>query len=45
VTTLEDRPVASADDARRLICELGRRFYALGWVSGTALSAAIRSHP
>ncbi len=42
MTTLEDRPVASADDARRLLCELGRRFYALGWVSGTGGGISVR---
>ena len=40
--TLEDRPVQSGDDAKRLICELGARFYALGWVSGTGGGISIR---
>lgn len=32
----------SPDQAREVICELGRRFYALGWVSGTGGGIAIR---
>lgn len=40
--TLEDRPVRDLDDGRALICELGRRFYARGWVSGTGGGVALR---
>jgi methylthioribulose-1-phosphate dehydratase len=32
---LKDLPVQSPEEARRVICALGRRFYGLGWVSGT----------
>jgi methylthioribulose-1-phosphate dehydratase len=39
---IEDRPVASPDEARRLICALARRFYAQGWVSGTGGGLCIR---
>ncbi|HEY4221257.1 MAG TPA: methylthioribulose 1-phosphate dehydratase, partial [Myxococcota bacterium] len=39
---LEDRPVRDGDDAKRLICALGRRFYELGWVSGTGGGISIK---
>ncbi len=39
---LEDKPVGSADDAKRVICALGRRFYTQGWVSGTGGGISIR---
>ncbi len=32
----------SLDEARALICELGRSFYALGWVSGTGGGISLR---
>lgn len=39
---LTNAPVTTADEARALICELGRRFYDLGWVSGTGGGISIR---
>lgn len=39
---LRDAPVTTVDDARQTICELGRRFYAQGWVSGTGGGISIR---
>jgi methylthioribulose-1-phosphate dehydratase len=39
---LRPAPVATADDARRVIAALCRRFYALGWVSGTGGGVALR---
>lgn len=39
---LEDRAVRSLDEGRALICELGRRFYDRGWVSGTGGGIALR---
>jgi methylthioribulose-1-phosphate dehydratase len=39
---IEDRAVESGDDAKRLICALGRRFYAQGWVSGTGGGICIK---
>lgn len=39
---LEDRPVRTLDEGRALICELGRRFYERGWVSGTGGGVALR---
>jgi methylthioribulose-1-phosphate dehydratase len=39
---LQDRPVRDLDDGRALICELGRRFYERGWVSGTGGGVALR---
>jgi methylthioribulose-1-phosphate dehydratase len=39
---LSHAPLRTHDDARALICELGRRFYALGWVSGTGGGISIR---
>ena len=40
--TLEDRPIHSSDDAKRLLCELGKRFYELGWVSGTGGGISVK---
>ena len=39
---LLDAPIANEDDARHVICALGRRFHALGWVSGTGGGLAVR---
>lgn len=39
---LEDRPVTSLEEGRLLICELSRRFYERGWVSGTGGGIALR---
>ena len=39
---LEDRALRSLDEGRALICELGRRFYDRGWVSGTGGGIALR---
>jgi methylthioribulose-1-phosphate dehydratase len=39
---LQNQPVTTADDAKAVICELGRRFYDLGWVSGTGGGISIR---
>ena len=39
---LKDAPLTTVDDAKRAICELGRRFYAQGWVSGTGGGISIR---
>ena len=39
---LSVKPLATADDAKALICELGRRFYDLGWVSGTGGGISLR---
>lgn len=39
---IEDRPVESGDEAKRLICALGRRFYTQGWVSGTGGGICIK---
>jgi len=39
---LIDQPCTSVDHARALICELARRFYDLGWVSGTGGGISIR---
>jgi methylthioribulose-1-phosphate dehydratase len=35
-------PVTTPEQARALICELGRRFYDLGWVSGTGGGISLR---
>ena len=40
--TLPTRPLQSGDEAKALICELGRRFYELGWVSGTGGGISLR---
>ncbi len=39
---LHNDPVTTSDEAKELICELGRRFYALGWVSGTGGGISLR---
>lgn len=39
---LTNTPLQHPDEARELICELGRRFYALGWVSGTGGGISLR---
>lgn len=39
---LSNRPVTSLAEAKDLLCELGRRFYALGWVSGTGGGISLR---
>jgi len=39
---LTNDPVTTPDEAKDLICELGRRFYALGWVSGTGGGISLR---
>lgn len=39
---MHDRAVTNEDEARDVICELGRRFYALGWVSGTGGGISLR---
>jgi methylthioribulose-1-phosphate dehydratase len=41
-TTLRPAPVQTADDARAVIVALCRRFYDLGWVSGTGGGVSIR---
>ena len=38
---LTNEPVTTPDEAKALICELGRRFYDLGWVSGTGGGIAL----
>jgi methylthioribulose-1-phosphate dehydratase len=40
--TLQHRNVETAQDAKALICELGRQFYGLGWVSGTGGGISLR---
>ena len=40
--TLPLEPLHSADDVKGVICELARRFYAQGWVSGTGGGISIR---
>jgi methylthioribulose-1-phosphate dehydratase len=40
--SLAERPAATIDDARALICALGARFYEHGWVSGTGGGISIR---
>jgi methylthioribulose-1-phosphate dehydratase len=39
---LSNAPVTTAEGAKDLICELGRRFYDLGWVSGTGGGISLR---
>jgi methylthioribulose-1-phosphate dehydratase len=39
---LTNAPITTPGEARALICELGRRFYDLGWVSGTGGGISIR---
>ena len=39
---LVNRDIDSAEEALDLICELGRRFYDLGWVSGTGGGISLR---
>jgi methylthioribulose-1-phosphate dehydratase len=39
---LVDAPITTEADARSAICELGRRFYDLGWVSGTGGGISLR---
>ena len=39
---LAQRNPADAAEAKAIICELGRRFYDLGWVSGTGGGISIR---
>lgn len=39
---LTNAPVTTAAEARALIAELGRRFYALGWASGTGGGISLR---
>lgn len=39
---LDPGPVRGADDAKAVICALGRRFYELGWVSGTGGGIAVK---
>jgi methylthioribulose-1-phosphate dehydratase len=39
---LTNRDITSRQDALDLICELGRRFYDLGWVSGTGGGISLR---
>ena len=39
---LINQDITSDDEAKELICELGRRFYQLGWVSGTGGGISIR---
>lgn len=39
---LKHRPICSAEGAKDLICELGKRFYQLGWVTGTGGGISIR---
>lgn len=39
---LTNDPISTPEEAKELICELGRRFYALGWVSGTGGGISLR---
>jgi methylthioribulose-1-phosphate dehydratase len=39
---LVDAPITTESDARAAICELGRRFYGKGWVSGTGGGISLR---
>ncbi len=39
---LTNDDLATPDQAKALICELGRRFYDLGWVSGTGGGISVR---
>ena len=39
---LADRPVTTAEEAKAVLCALGRRFYQQGWVSGTGGGMSIR---
>lgn len=39
---LTNAPCTTPEQARQIICELGKRFYDLGWVSGTGGGIAIR---
>lgn len=39
---LTNDPVTTPEEAKALICELGRRFYTLGWVSGTGGGISLR---
>ena len=39
---LTNAPCTTPEQARSIICELGKRFYDLGWVSGTGGGIAIR---
>lgn len=39
---LTNDPITTPEEAKELICELGRRFYALGWVSGTGGGISLR---
>lgn len=39
---LSNRPVASAAEAKSVICALGRHFYDLGWVSGTGGGISVK---
>lgn len=39
---LSERPLASEADARNVVCALARRFYELGWVSGTGGGISVR---
>lgn len=39
---LTNDPITTEEEAKALICELGRRFYDLGWVSGTGGGISLR---
>ena len=39
---LEDRAVTTPEEAKAVLCELARRFYEQGWVSGTGGGLSIR---
>jgi methylthioribulose-1-phosphate dehydratase len=39
---LKHQAISSAEGAKELICELGKRFYDLGWVTGTGGGISVR---
>jgi len=44
MTTDGDRVLREDGDRRAVLCELARRFYALGWASGTGGGVALHDH-